>query len=310
MQKSIEISVITPVYGCKDCIYEFYFRVNKSITSISSNFEIIYVDDASPDKPWEVLTQICQNDKRVKAIELARNFGQHYAITAGLEHATGKWIVVMDCDLQDKPEEIPNLYKKAQEGFDIVLAQRKERKDGYFRKLFSIWFYKLLGFLTDTKQDHTIANFGIYNTEVIKSVMEMKDAIRYFPAMIQWVGFNSATLVVDHSERYTGKTTYNLKQLLKLGTNVVLSFSEKPLILVARFGLFVSIVSFIAGIIFLIKYFSGQIKVLGFTSLILSIWFLSGVIIFILGIIGLYLGKTFDRVKDRPLYIIKNKQNL
>jgi len=306
----MELSVITPVYGCKECLYELYFRVSESIKPITADFEIIFIDDASPDNSWEFLTQLCQKDKHVKAIRFSRNFGQHYAITAGLEHATGNWIIVMDCDLQDRPEEIPRLYNKALEGNDIVLAQRKVRQDNIFRRLFSISFYKLLGFLTDTKQDHTIANFGIYKHQVIDSVLKMKDSIRYFPAMIQWVGFKSVVLEVDHSERFTGKTSYNLKQLLKLGTNVVLSFSEKPLILVARFGLLVSGLSFIAGIIFLIKYFSGEIEVLGFTSLILSIWFLSGIIIFILGIIGLYLGKTFDRVKERPVYIIKEKQNL
>jgi len=306
----MELSVVTPVYGCKDCVYEFYHRVCESIKLITSDFEIIYVNDSSPDNPWELLNQLCQKDKRIKAIDLSRNFGQHYAITAGLEHATGNWIVVMDCDLQDKPEEIPRLYKKALEGYDIVQAQRKERKDGLFRRLFSKWFYRLLGFLTDTRQDHTIANFGVYKKQVIDSVLNMKDTIRYLPAMIQWVGYNSVVLEVDHSERLAGKTSYNLKKLLRLGTGVVLSFSEKPLILVARFGLLISFISFIAGIVFLIEYFSGKIEVLGFTSLILSIWFFSGVIIFILGIIGLYLGKTFDKVKGRPLYIIKEKLNL
>jgi polyisoprenyl-phosphate glycosyltransferase len=306
----MEISIITPVYGCKDCLYELYYRLTESLKFVTDNYEIIFIDDASPDKPWEFLSQLCQKDTHVKAIELSRNFGQHFAITAGLENASGKWIVVMDCDLQDQPEEIPKLYKKALEGFDIVQAQRKVRKDHLFRRLFSFCFYKLLGFLTDTKQDHTIANFGIYSKQVIEATLKMKDSIRYFPAMIQWVGFNSVVVEVEHSERISGKTSYNLKQLLSLGTNVVLSFSEKPLLLVVRFGMLVSFCSLVAGIIFLIKYYMGKIEVLGFTSLILSIWFLSGIIIFILGIIGLYLGETFDRVKERPLYIIKNKQNL
>ncbi len=258
----MKITVITPLYGCKDCIYEFYHRVTEVLKTISNDFEIVFVDDSGPDKPWDLLKQLCSSDTHVKAIGLSRNFGQHYAITAGLEHASGDWVIVMDCDLQDRPEEIPKLYKTALEGFDIVLAQRKLRKDNLFRRLFSVGFYKLLGYLTDTKQDHSIANFGIYKKQVIESVLKMKDSIRYFPAMIQWVGFTSTTLEVEHSERFTGKTSYNLKQLLKLGTNVVLSFSEKPLILVARFGLFISLISFIAAIIFLIKYFNGQIEVL------------------------------------------------
>ncbi len=306
----MEISIITPVYKCKDCIYEFYYRICSTLEKITPHFEIIYINDNSPDRPWDFLLELSEKDKRVKAIDLSRNFGQHYAITAGLEYATGEWMVVIDCDLQDRPEEINNLYKKASSGYDIVLAKRKNRKDRLLKRVFSKVFYKLLGFLTDTKQDHTIANFGIYHRKVIDNILKMKDSIRYLPAMTQWVGFTRTTIEVQHSDRFSGKTSYNYKKLINLGTNVVLSFSEKPLLLVVRFGLLISVLSFLAGILFLFKYFMGQIKVLGFTSLLLSIWFLSGIIIFILGVVGLYIGKTFDRVKDRPLYIIKDKLNL
>ncbi len=306
----MEISIVIPVYGCKDCIYEFYYRICESLKNLTTDFEILFVNDHSPDEPWGILHEIAEKDTRVKAIDLSRNFGQHYAITAGLEHATGEWIVVIDCDLQDKPEEIPKLYKQALKGYDIVLAQRKTRQDPILKRLFSKVFYKILGFLTGTKQDHSIANFGIYNQRVVKAILKMKDSIRYLPAMVQWVGFDATAIEVEHSERYSGKTSYSIKKLINLGTNVVLSFSEKPLLLVVRFGLLMSLLSFLTGIVFLIKYLLGQISVLGFTSLLLSIWFLSGIIIFILGIIGLYIGKTFDRVKNRPLYIVKNKLNL
>ncbi len=305
-----ELSIIIPVYGCKECLFELYHRTKGTMDKNSLEFELIFINDASLDNPWELLEELCKRDERVKALSLSRNFGQHYAITAGLENAKGNWIVVMDCDLQDQPEEIPKLLSKAHEGYDIVLAQRKIRQDNFIKKLFSKLYYKFLGYLTDTRQDHTVANFGVYHRRVITSILQMKDAIRYFPAMIRWVGFSTATIEVHHSERITGKTSYNLKRLLQLGTNVVLSFSEKPLRLVVRFGLIISVLSFFASILFLYKYFTGQVKVLGFTSLILSIWFFSGIIIFILGIIGLYLGKTFDRVKNRPVYIIDRKINI
>ncbi|HMB63279.1 MAG TPA: glycosyltransferase family 2 protein, partial [Eudoraea sp.] len=246
----------------------------------------------------------------VKGIRLSRNFGQHYAITAGLEKAKGEWIVVMDCDLQDRPEEIPALFEKAQEGYDIVYARRLVRKDGLLKKMASKIFYRLFGYLTDSKQDPSIANFGIYHREVIRSILKMKDHVRYFPTMVQWVGFRSAKLNVDHSRREDGKSSYTWRKLLTLALDNVIAFSDKPLKLTIRLGFVISMISLCIGVFYLYRYLAGEIIVLGFTSLVISIWFLSGLIIFILGILGIYLGKTFDRVKDRPTFIIHEKLNL
>jgi dolichol-phosphate mannosyltransferase len=304
-----QISVVIPLYKCRESIVTLTDLLIKSLSDISEDFEIIYVNDASPQNDWEIVTTLSLNDKRIKGLNFSRNFGQHYAITAGLDYAQGEWVIVMDGDLQDQPEEIIRLYNKAQEGYEIVLAQRKIRQDGFIKKISSKAFYSVFSYLTDTKQDHTIGNFGIYHRKVIVAILGMKDHIRYFPTMSQWVGFNKAYMEVKHSKRETGKSSYSFNKLFNLAFNNIIAFSDKPLRLTIKFGLVISLVSFFFGLYFLYKYFSGRIEIMGFTSLIISIWFLSGILILILGIVGMYIGKTFEKVKGRPTYIVKEKIN-
>ncbi len=298
------ISVVIPVYGCRLSLIELYNRLVKTLNTITSDFEIIMVNDASPDQSWETIKELAELDNRIKGISFSRNFGQHYAISAGLDNCSGQWVVVMDCDLQDQPEEILKLYAKTKEGFDIVLAKRTIRKDNYFKKIFSKIFYRILGYLTDTKQDHTIANFGIYHFKVIKVIRELQDSIRYFPAMVRWVGFNWTSIEIKHTERKTGKTSYNFSKLLNLGIDIIMAFSSKPLKITIKIGFMISFLSILYALYDIIRYFQGYITVSGWTSIIISIWFLSGLIIFFLGVVGLYVGKTFDKVKQRPFYII------
>lgn len=307
-QSNILYSIVVPIYGCAACLNELYQRLSTVLKDYK--FEIIFVDDNSPDFAWNEIQKISLANKEVKGIKLSRNFGQHYAITCGLKYAKGDWIIVMDCDLQDVPEEIPKLINRSKEGFDIILARRENRKDGFIKRMGSKVFYKTFGYLTDTIQDHTVANFGLYKRKVIDAVLSMGDQIRYFPTMIQWVGFNKSIVEVEHSQRAEGESSYNFKKLLVLAFNNIIAFSDKPLRLTVKFGLLISILSLIIGLYYLILYFTGEIIQLGFTSLILSIWFLSGTIIVILGIIGIYLGKTFEKVKNRPSYIVSKTLNL
>jgi len=303
------LSIVSPVYGAENIIGKLVIEIIKSAGLITGNFEIILVEDGSPDQSWESIEQSCRKDKRVKGIKLSRNFGQHNAITAGLSVAKGEWIVVMDCDLQDRPEEIPNLYRKAKEGYDLVFARRVNRRDTFTKRLSSRVFYTIFSFLTDTRQDSSIANFGIFHYNVIKAVLSMGDYIRYFPTMSQWVGFNSSYLNVTHAERADGKSSYNWTKLFTLAFNNIVAFSDKPLRLMIWFGLMVVFFSFLIGIVYLIKYFMGHIVVIGFTSLIVSIWFLSGVIIATLGMVGVYVAKSFENIKERPVFIIQKTLN-
>ena len=184
MDNKVHISVVSPEYKGEKMVSELVRRIKESVGTITDDFEIILVNDASPDNTWAEIEKECAADSRVKGLDLSRNFGQHYAITAGLHYAKGEWVVVMDCDLQDRPEEIPNLYKKAMEGWDIVFAQRKLRNDGFLKRTSSRMFYSVFSYLTETKQDSSVANFGIYSHKVIESVLAMKDQLRYFPTMV------------------------------------------------------------------------------------------------------------------------------
>lgn len=303
------LSVVSPVYRAEKILPILIQRISDAAMLITSDFEIILVDDCSPDNSWQVIEMLAKENKSVKAIKLSRNFGQHYAITAGLDHAKGEWIVVMDCDLQDRPEEIPLLFNKAQEGFDIVLARRSNRKDKLLKRLFSKYFYKLLSYLTGSKQDESVANFGIYHQRVNEAIKQMRESIRYFPTMVQWVGFRMTKIEVQHDERYEGKTSYNIQKLLRLATDIILAFSDKPLRILVKAGLLLAAIFFFVAIVYLIRWFKGDIIVLGYTSLIISVWLLSGIIIATLGVVGLYIGKIFEGVKNRPIYLIEKKIN-
>lgn len=299
------ISVVSPVYSAEKILPELVRRISESVSKITEDFEIILVEDHGPDNSWGVIQELALTCPQVKGFKLSRNFGQHYAITAGLDHAKGEWIVVMDCDLQDQPEEIANLFSKAKEGFDIVLARRFDRQDNFLKRLFSKVFYRTLGYLTGSEQDETIANFGIYHKNVIEAVISMRESIRYFPTMIKWVGFKATKLNVEHVQRFEGKTSYNFKKLFNLALDIILAYSDKPLRLLIKAGLFISLISLFVAVGYFIRWINGEVIVLGYASLIISLWLLSGFIIATLGVVGLYVGKTFEGVKNRPIYIIE-----
>ena len=303
------ISVVSPVYQAAPIVPRLVSEVSSALGELTDSFEIILVDDRSRDDSWNAIKQECNKSSHVRGLRLSRNFGQHSAITAGLGLAKGDWIVVMDCDLQDRPDQISALYRKALEGYDIVFARRRLRRDSRLKRFYSRAFYSVFSYLTETAQDAAIANFGIYHKKVIDAVLNMDDNIRYFPAMVQWVGFQSARVDVEHSSRAQGESTYNLRRLLRLAINNIISFSDKPLRLVAQGGLILSAVSFAIGIFYLTGYLLGAIKVAGYASLIISIWLTAGINIFVLGLVGIYVGKAFEKVKGRPVFIIDEETN-
>ncbi len=303
------LSVVIPVYRGEPFLRELYGRVKSVAEGCFAGFELVLVNDASPDNSWALIRELCALDKRVKGINLSRNFGQHYAITAGLSASSGDWIVVMDCDLQDKPEEIANLYREAMNGYDTVFARRSVRQDSFCKRMSSKCFYRVFSYLTDTTQDAAIANFGIYRRPVINAVLSMDDHIKYFPAMAQWVGFRKSSLQVQHQARVVGGSSYTLRKLFSLAFDNIITFSDKPLKLTVKFGLLISCLAFLVALVYFISYIVGYTKVAGYMSIILSIWFLSGIIISILGMLGIYIGKIFQQVKHRPLFIVAEEVN-
>lgn len=298
------ISFVSPVYMAEKMLDKLVDEIQKVMRTINQPYEIILVDDRSPDKSWETMKAISYNFLEVKSVRLSRNFGQHPAIMAGLSMAKGEWIVVMDCDLQDQPKEVVKLYNKAKEGFDVVLAKRKNRQDGFFKKTSSFIFSKVYGYFTDTLYDNEIANFGIYHSKVIKSILEISDSIKFFPLFIKLVGYNSTSIIVEHAKREEGNSSYNFTKLVSLAFNSIISFSNKPLKLFVKFGLMISVISFMFGLYNIYLTVTNQIDVLGYSSIIVSIWFLSGIIITTIGVTGIYVGKIFDQTKNRPVFII------
>ncbi|WP_051287240.1 glycosyltransferase family 2 protein [Algoriphagus mannitolivorans] len=303
----MHLSIISPVYRAEKVLDQLVERIKAAVSPLTSEFEIVLVDDYSPDASWEKIEQLVQIHPELKGIKLSRNFGQHYAITAGLDAAQGEWVVVMDCDLQDRPEEIPALYQKALEGYDVVLAKRADRKDSLLKRMSSKLFYRTLAWLTGSEQDETIANFGIYHQKVIREITQLRESIRYFPTMVRWVGFRQTAIEVDHAGNQERESSYNFKKLFNLALDIILAYSDKPIRLTIKLGLVVAFTGFLFALITLINYIQGEIIVAGYASLIISLWLLAGIVLITLGVVGLYVGKTFEGVKNRPIYIVEQK---
>ncbi len=307
MEQNPYISVVSPVYGAASLVPELVRRTADALSSISGGFEIILVEDHSPDESWAAILAEVKKDHRIRGISLSRNFGQQNALQAGLDAARGTWVVTLDCDLQDTPEVIPVMLQKAtDENLDLLFAARRNRQDGLLKKIASRLFYRLLGYLSETPVDPDVANFVLYHRRVVDAMKNLGDFYRYYPMINRWIGFNAATLQVEHAARMDDrKSSYSFRKRLALAIHTILSFSDKPLRMVMKLGFMLVFLSTLIAIALVIRYFVMGTSVSGWLSLFLSIWFLSGIIILILGIIGLYLGKTFETVKRRPTYVIR-----
>jgi len=304
------ISIVSPVYRAEPIIDKLVERTSAAISKITPDFEIILVEDCGPDNSWNKIVENCQKYPFVKGLKLSRNFGQQHATQAGLDASAGEYTITIDCDLQDQPEEIIKLYTKALEGYDIVIASRKERKDDFFKKFLSRSFYSVLGYLTETEQDSSVANFVLYSRKALNAIGELKDHKRYYPMLIQWVGFNTAKIEIEHAEREEGGSSYSFRKRLRLGLDTILTFSDKPLRLSVKFGVFISFFAIVTALVLVGLYLGSDISVAGWTSLMVLVTFFSGIIISVLGMVGLYVGRIFEAVKQRPTYIVQKTLNL
>jgi len=299
-----KISVVVPVYGCRDSLPKLYERLKTSLSMISEEFEIVMVNDASPDNAWVTIKELVAKDNRVKGINLSRNFGQHKAIAAGLHHAQGDWVVVMDCDLQDRPEEIIKLYNKAQEGYDAVFGQRINRQHSKKKKWASRAFIAVYDYLTDSKTDPTIGNFSIISKKVVEGLKSLKEQHHPYTFFVIWLGFKRAYVEIEHAPREIGSSSYNFKRLVGLAMDNIASQSNKLLKMSIKLGFAMAFFSAMYAFYLIVKYFLTDEIVPGWTSVMVSIYFIAGLLFANLGLIGFYLGKIFDETKNRPLYII------
>lgn len=306
----MKISVVSPIYKGEKMLRHLVDRCEAALLTISDDYELILVNDCSPDNSWEVLKDICAKDKNVKAIDHSRNFGQHPAISTGLRYATGDWVVVMDCDLQDRPEDIPALYEKAQEGWDVVFARRGERHDGFFKQLGGKVFHWFFRWLTGITTDKDIGNFSIFKKSCAEEIVKIPDQSRSFGTLIRHVGGKTASIDVDRPQREEGTTGYTLSRLIKLAFENSISNSNKPLRLATFFGFIMSVASGLLALYQIVAKVFGLITVSGYTSTIASIWFVGGLVLFVLGMIGLYVGKIYDQVKGRPYSVVRETINV
>lgn len=304
----MDFSVVIPVYGCKAALPELHRRLTDVLSSMAAEYEIILVNDACPQNSWEVIEELCQKDSHVVGLELSRNFGQLKATMAGLDYSTGDWVIVMDCDLQDRPEEIPNLFAKAQEGYDVVFARRKNRQDSKMKVLVSKCFYQVYSFATDRPYDGALCNFSIASRKVIDAYCQMREFHRGYVMYIQWMGFREAVLDVEHQERFAGKSGYDFKKRMQMALELLTSQSDKLLRFTAKAGLVISGFSFLTIVFLIIRYFSAHIQ-MGWTSLIAAIFLMGGLTIASIGVVGIYVGNIFVEVKHRPLYIVRQQLN-
>jgi len=286
-------------------------EMTEAVSPLTESYEIVLVEDYSPDNSRDIIREICAEDPHVKGIFLSRNFGQQSALNAGYDQAQGNYVVTLDCDLQNPPAQIRDLYLKAKEGYDIVYATRRNRPDSFFMTQGSHVFNKLMGFLTDARQDESVAEFAIFSHKVVEAMAKLGDYHRYYPLMTQWVGFKTAKVDVEHAVRSDGKrSSYSMRKRIELAVTTAVSFSTKSLRLIVYFGTIITLLAILAAIALVIKTLVMDTQVSGWVTLFVSMWFISGIMISVMGIIAVYIGSIFDEVKHRPSYLISETLNI
>ena len=305
MSTAPEFSIIIPVCNEEDNLSALYDRLSVVIGKLGT-YEIILVDDGSKDRSWQLIKELHEKDGRVRGVSFSRNFGHHIAITAGLDYAKGRTIILMDGDLQDQPEEIPKLWRKLCEGYDLVYGIRKVKKDSLMKRFNSFLFWWLLNKLSgiDIPRNQTLLR--IFDKKILDVLKDMRERARFIHGMIAWTGFRTALFEVEHARRERGVSKYNTIKLFRLAFNAVTSFSTVPLRLATYLGLLSAGVGLCYGFYFLYKKIFLGIPVLGYASIIVAVLFVGGVQLLILGIIGEYLGRVYQEVQARPIYILRD----
>jgi polyisoprenyl-phosphate glycosyltransferase len=293
------------VYGCGDCLRQLNDRVRASVERVTGDYELVYVDDRSRDGAWEILRSLAASDSSVRALRLSRNFGQHAAITAGLSRASGRWVVVLDCDLEDPPEEIPRLVAKAREGYDLVLSRRVRPRRGGLRRLASRLYFRLRRGIMGVDVDPDYCTLSVLSQEVVRSFLSIGDRYRQYMLILHWLGFRRAVVYVEQGERAAGGSAYTLRELIRVAVDGFFFETTALLNWIVFLGFAVALAGTGLATFFLVSYFVLE-PLPGFTSLAVLILLVGGFIIISTGVTGLYIGKIFEQVKQRPLFVISD----
>jgi glycosyltransferase involved in cell wall biosynthesis len=307
-KNKIELSIVVPVFNEEMIIGDLVRRMSYAAKSVTDNYEVIFVNDGSRDKTLIKLKEACQQDPKLNYISFSRNFGHQIAITAGMDHARGEAIVTIDGDLQDPPELIPDMYREYKNGYKVVYAKRSKRKGETFFKLFTArLFYRLMARLVSFEIPLDVGDFRLISRDVLEYLKQMKEYDKYIRGQIAWLGFKSTYVMFERDERKFGQTNYPFRKMLRLAFNGITAFSDSPLKIATQLGFTVCIISFFIGVYALYGYFIDKNVLPGWASTIISITFLGGVQLLSLGIIGEYISRIINNVRDRPLYVIDEK---
>ena len=310
-----KLSLVIPMYYEEEVAQTCYDRVKENLDKIKDNYnyEIVFVNDGSKDKTLSILKDIAKKDKNVKVVSFSRNFGHQVAVTAGLKYVTGDAVLIMDADLQDPPEVIPDMLKKWEEGYEVIYGKRKSREgESAFKLLTASAFYSFLNKMSDTEIPKDTGDFRLVDKSVIEVINSLPEHNKFLRGLFSWVGFNQYAFEYERKERVAGKTKYPLKKMLKLAGDGIIGFSKKPLKMIykmAFFSLFLFVAVIVASIVIHVNNWQNVIMP-GWTTIMLAITFLSSLILFALGFIGEYIMRIYDETRQRPQYIVKETDNV
>jgi dolichol-phosphate mannosyltransferase len=301
------LSVVAPVYNEEALLEEFYSRVSGALEGL--DFELVLVDDGSTDSSAEILQRLASSDPRVRAVFLSRNFGHQTALTAGLDHARGQAVVMLDADLQDPPELIPRMLDHWNAGCDVVYAVREYREgESRFKLVTAHWFYKLFDKLTQVDLEHNSGDFRLLDRRALDALLAMRERSRFLRGMTVWVGYRQAAVPYSRDPRFAGETKYTVSKMLRFSLDAISSFSDRPLQLATLLGFLISTLAFIAiPVVVILRILGSYLP--GFGSITIAVLLLGGIQLIALGIIGEYVGRIYDEVKGRPLYLVRSRLN-
>jgi polyisoprenyl-phosphate glycosyltransferase len=300
-------SIVIPIYNEQENIPELYRRIKNVIDTFNDTVELIFVDDGSKDSSFSLLNQIQKNDQRVKLIRFSRNFGQQTAITAGIDHTTGNAVLLMDGDLQDPPEVFPKFIEKWREGFEVVYAVRSKRQENFLKRIAYFLFYRILRKLSYLDIPLDSGDFCLMDKRVVDTIKNIPERHRFIRGLRSWAGFRQTGLEYERDKRYAGRPKYTLAKLVGLAYDGIFAFSSAPLRFAVFSGFVLSGIAFLGGLFVIYRKIAHKIDIVGWASTIVVIMFLGGLILATLGIIGEYIGRIYDEVKQRPLYVVRDK---
>jgi dolichol-phosphate mannosyltransferase len=302
------LSVVAPIYNEEELLEQFYSRVCGALEGLE--FELVLVDDGSSDASTEILARLAAADPRVRVVYLSRNFGHQTALTAGLDHARGDAVVMLDADLQDPPELIPRMLDHWRAGCDVVYAVREQREgESRFKLMTASWFYKLFDKLAQVELQHNAGDFRLLDRKALQALLSMRERNRFLRGMTVWVGYRQAAVPYRRDPRYAGETKYTLSRMVRFSLDAISSFSHRPLQLATLFGFLISTLAFVAIPVVVALRIAGS-YLPGFSSLTIAVLLLGGIQLIAIGIIGEYVGRIYDEVKGRPLYLVRSRLNI